>query len=349
MSNERPRSVVHVVCTDAFAGVERHVAALSSGLSACGWDASVIGGNEEMGSFLEKRGLRWTPAKSMMAAAILLSHSDHPDVVHAHMTHAEMAASITKPLHRAFLVATRHFSTGRGSSLPGRVARPLIEHSLDSEIAVSSYVANSVGGSPIVIPTGICDEACHDPSSRRNVVLMVQRLEEEKATEVGLRAFAESGLAESGWSLEIAGDGAQRMILESLSKELGIERSVSFLGFVSDVPLLYRSCSMLLAPTPVEAFGLAALEAMAWGTPVVAAGAGGHLETVGQASDAALFPPGDWGTAAQLLISLARDPSLRNHYGSELRSIQRSRFRLEDQVTATAEVYGQLLSRRAER
>ena len=58
---------------------------------------------------------------------------------------------------------------------------------------------------------------------------------------------------------------------------------------------------MLLAPCQIEGLGLTVLEAMAAALPVVAVGAGGHLETVGAVAGAALHPPGDADRAGELL------------------------------------------------
>jgi len=96
---------------------------------------------------------------------------------------------------------------------------------------------------------------------------------------------------------------------------------------------------MLLAPTPIEAFGLSVLEAMSHGLPVVAAGAGGHLETVGSTPGAALFAPGDAAAAARQLARLITDPRDRRRYGDALRERQRTLFTAERQTEGTLRVF----------
>ena len=100
---------------------------------------------------------------------------------------------------------------------------------------------------------------------------------------------------------------------------------------------------MLLAPCRVEGLGLTVLEAMAEALPVVAVGAGGHLETVGSVAGAALHPAGDSAAAATLLASLARDPQARDVYGSALQQAQRDRFTPEHQAAETAAVYREVI------
>ncbi len=70
-----------------------------------------------------------------------------------------------------------------------------------------------------------------------------------------------------------------------------------------------RRASLFLAPTDVESFGLAVVEAMAAALPVVAADAGGHRETIGSATPETLYPPTDPDAAAAVLAALAADPA----------------------------------------
>ncbi len=119
--------------------------------------------------------------------------------------------------------------------------------------------------------------------------------------------------------------------------------AVRFLGFRMDVDELMAAAGIFLAPRPTEALGLSVLEAMAAGLPVVAAAAGGHLETVGTVPGAALFPPGDTGRLAGDLRRLAADEEARAAYGRELLAAQRARFTVEAQAEATEAVYRSVL------
>jgi glycosyltransferase involved in cell wall biosynthesis len=116
-------------------------------------------------------------------------------------------------------------------------------------------------------------------------------------------------------------------------------QQVRFLGQQSDIPGRMAAAGLLIAPRPDEAYGLSVLEAMACGLPVVATGAGGHLETLGLLDSPALFPPGDVEAAGTLLRRLADDPGERHRLAVAQRELQRSRFTLEAQQRATDEVY----------
>ncbi|MPN44901.1 D-inositol-3-phosphate glycosyltransferase [bioreactor metagenome] len=131
-------------------------------------------------------------------------------------------------------------------------------------------------------------------------------------------------------------------MLEALAARL-VPGQVRFLGHRADVPQRMARAAMVLASCKVEGLGLSVVEAMALGVPVVAAAAGGHLETVGGVADAALFAPDDEHEAGGLLRELAADPQRRADYGARLREYQRAEFALPEQASRTEKVYRSLL------
>jgi glycosyltransferase involved in cell wall biosynthesis len=209
---------------------------------------------------------------------------------------------------------------------------------------VSQYVADRVDGESTVVLSGVRPDPDRVPAAaRERVVLVAQRLEREKETDVAIRGFAASGLRKHGWRLQVAGGGSLRIPLEALAAELGLTGSVEFLGQREDVWELMRRAGMLVAPRPDEAFGLSVVEAMARGLPVVAAGSGAHLETVGSVAEAALFRPGDAADAGRLLRALGSSEKERDAYGARLQTAQRERFTVAQQARRTEDVYRAVL------
>ena len=100
---------------------------------------------------------------------------------------------------------------------------------------------------------------------------------------------------------------------------------------------LRRTSSFQLATVPIEGFGLAVLEAMACGLPVVAADGGAHSELLGGLGQ--YFSPGDADQAAAALRLLAGDRPLRDRLGVEVRSRQQAAFSLEAHGAALETVY----------
>jgi glycosyltransferase involved in cell wall biosynthesis len=271
----------------------------------------------------------WRPASTTGGAVAQLARLGRMDIVHAHMTAAEAAAFITKPRHRARLAATAHFASApRWRRLAGQ---------MDERIAISEFVASAVPSTRI-LSNGV-ENIDPGPARRECSVLVMQRLEAEKHTEVALQAWSESKLRHSGWKLVIAGRGTEAATLGRLSIELGIAASVEWAGFVVDPHDLLSRAGIFLAPAPAEPFGFAVVEAMARATPVVAADGGAHRETVGV--DGWLFPVGDAHACARLLDDVeTRDRAL---YGDSLRTRQRELFDIETHVDRLLRVYQELI------
>lgn len=331
--------VLHVVRSDGFSGVERHISSLAVAQARSGADVTVIGGAQESMTSLESEGVRTMGGDTIVDVMRSVRRAQRPDLVHAHMTAGELAACLSTT---APIVVTRHFARRRGTTPAGRASGMLVRRRVKAQMAISRYVAQAVEGPTTVVYPGVEPQDQPDPGSRRRVVLVVQRLQPEKNTDVAIRAFA-SG-APSDWTLEIVGRGAEEDSLRQLAHRLGVQRRVSFLGFRHDVPSLMRSSSVLLAPCEVEGLGLSVLEAMAHSLPVVASRAGAHLETVGLAADALLFEAGDANAAGAMLGGLCSDAERLQSYGQQLRAVQRVRFTPKAQAEATDAVYRQVLA-----
>lgn len=334
--------IVHAVCTDAFAGVERLTARLAAAQQAAGHEVVVVGGEPpSMRRELADSGARHVSADSVAAVAKALDGLVGADVINVHMTAAEVAAALAVRVRSVPVVSTRHFAGTRGSSSrPARWLTAATARHIRAQIAVSSYVAGHVEGASTVVHTGVPEQdAGHSARERLPRVLVAQRLEVEKATDVAIRAFAVSGLARQGWRLQVAGSGALRPSLERLADECGTGGAVDFLGHRSDVDTLMEEAAVVVAPCDREALGLTVVEAMAHGLPVVASAAGGHLETVGATPGAVLFPAGDHVAAGSALRELALDADRRESYGRDLRKVQRALFTIDTQVAGTDAVY----------
>lgn len=334
-----PLRILHVIVSDRFAGVEQFVRRLAIVQATDGHDVFVAGGaSDALAGPLHDAGVRFVPVTSIRAAVKAIRSID-VDVVNSHMTAADIAAATSRlgGPRQAALVSTRHFALRRGTRGPGLPYR-VVERMLDAEIAISRAVADSIHVPSTVVHSGV-DPVELSGLERTRTVLMAQRLQPEKQTALGVRAFAASGIAADGWTLQIAGIGAQEAELRALVAELDIADAVEFLGFRDDLPHLMQTSGMLVATTPNEGLGLTVIEAMASGLPVVASAAGGHLDTIGDVEGGALFAAADADGAALLLRELASDAQRRDELGAAQRDVQRSRFTLRAQADQTEAVY----------
>ncbi|MFI1210624.1 glycosyltransferase [Streptomyces sp. NPDC020802] len=135
------------------------------------------------------------------------------------------------------------------------------------------------------------------------LLVMCSRLSVEKRPGTALDAL--EALLRSGQRavLVVAGDGPLRARLEQRARERRLP--VTFLGHVADPALLgglQASADVCLAPGPAETFGLAALEAMACGTPVVASASSALPEVVGSAGVTAADTGAAFGVAIRKLL-----------------------------------------------
>lgn len=336
--------VLHAIRSDGFAGVERHVARLARAQAARGDRVVVVGGAPApMRATFGGVDVRHRPAASTAdVTRELLAAAPGADVVHVHMTAAEVGATLAGA---GRLVTTRHFAAPRGSGRLGAAKAAVARSRVAAQIAISAYVAEHVDGPSTIVYPGVESRPDAARAARRDrTVLMVQRLEPEKGTDTELRAFAASGLAADGWRLEVAGGGSQWSTLTDLARGLGIADAVRFLGARDDVGTLMARAGMFLAPCPVEGLGLSVLEAMSAGLPVIASDAGGHVETIGEADRDVLFQADDFIAAGRLLASLAGDEDARDRVASASVDLQRARFTPEAQAEATARVYAGVLS-----
>jgi glycosyltransferase involved in cell wall biosynthesis len=335
-----PLSVVQVVRSDAFAGVERYICQVANGLVARGHHVVAIGGDPQRMRAELGHEIAHHPATSVGQVAVALARQRTASVVHVHMTAAEAAAWLAHPVQRAPIVATRHFPGDRGTGTVARRLARVTSRAVARDIAISRFVADSIDGPCVLLPNGVLEQPQAPLESA--TVLMLQRLTSEKSPEVGLRAWAASGLGARGWRLVIAGVGDRRPSMDDLVAQLGIRDTVEFVGLVQDTDRLLHASSILLAPAAAEPFGLSVVAALAHGLPVVAADGGAHVETVGE--DGLLFPVGDADAAAAAMISLADDMALRQRTGVRLRERQQRLFSLGGHLDRLEQVYATVLS-----
>ncbi|MGP4044280.1 glycosyltransferase [Streptomyces sp. 2A115] len=164
-------------------------------------------------------------------------------------------------------------------------------------------------------PLGVDLEARHpslrDPGLRARharvdevLLVMCSRLSVEKRPGTALEALEVLLRRGQRAVLVVAGDGPLRVRLEQRARERRLP--VTFLGHVADRALLgglQASADVCLAPGPAETFGLAALEAMACGTPVVASASSALPEVVGSAGATAADDGASFADAVRLLLN----------------------------------------------
>lgn len=137
----------------------------------------------------------------------------------------------------------------------------------------------------------------------------------------------------------IAGDGPELPLLRQLAHDRHVEDCVTFCGYRSDVPRLLVSMDVYVNMCRAEGFGIAVVEAMHAGLPVVVADAGALPEVVRDELDGLIVRAGDLEALARQLRRLALDPALRRRLGAAAQMSARARFSMSRYVQEMNDVY----------
>ncbi len=333
------------------ASVARIVATLAGGMDRRAYELHACFLNEDgpLRPELERSGVRtslfpWTdglrsPAQALRFATALRRHRF--DILHQHTTGRApriMArlAGVKSVLHLHWLVVERDL---RPAHLDTSFA--------DAVVATSRAVAAQAdGGSVEVIYPGVdVPEFAVVPASKAGMTIgYAGRLAQVKGVSYLLQALSELRQEFPALRLEIAGSGPERAALEHEAQSLRIAEAVSFLGWQSDVMRSLRKWDIVVLPSLHEGLGIAALEAMACGVPVVASSAGGLPELIEHGCSGMMVSPADAGALAGALQSLLRDPHKRRAMGEAGRKRVSEHFSARRMVKEITAAYERLLA-----
>jgi len=146
-----------------------------------------------------------------------------------------------------------------------------------------------------------------------------------------------------GAEFAFTGGGAEDF-LKMVPLSPALRSHIRFLGYVpfDQLPRIYASADLVVAPTYYENFPIRILEALASGVPVVASAVNGIPESVLPGKTGTLIPPGDPVRLADAIVELLRDDALRARMGVEGRRLITDRFSWARAGAETAELYRQV-------
>ena len=148
--------------------------------------------------------------------------------------------------------------------------------------------------------------------------------------------------------LLVAGTGKQKDIYENLCTRFELSSRVTFLGKQSENQLakLYERVTAVAYPSrSPETFGLVGIEAMSYGTPVIASAVGGVGEWLKDGENGIAVPAGDDDSLARAIDRLVSDPTLASSMGERGRRLYEARFRPERHVDSLHALFSGLLGK----
>jgi glycosyltransferase involved in cell wall biosynthesis len=167
----------------------------------------------------------------------------------------------------------------------------------------------------------------------------VERTSRWKGLQVLLESMVRLRELVPGVRLEVVGEGDDVLPLQKRAAELGVADLVDWAGRVphGDLPSYYRRAGVTVLPslTESESFGIALVEAMASGCPVVGSDVGGIPFVVRDGVDGVLVPPGDIRALAEALSGVLTDPPRAGLMGAAGRDAALSRWDWARQRTNT--------------
>lgn len=145
-------------------------------------------------------------------------------------------------------------------------------------------------------------------------------------------------------NLILVGDGPEMAQTAALVQELGLTSCVRFAGMQLDVLRLLQQSDVFLLPSLTEGFGLAALEALSCGVPVVASRVGGVPEVISDGETGLLCESGDVEEMAAAVLRLQRDPALHHKMSRAARQSVLTNFQQAPMVSRYEAFYRRVIT-----
>ena len=178
------------------------------------------------------------------------------------------------------------------------------------------------------------------------VVGIAARLNPVKDMSTLIRGFAAGYQKCKRLRLVIAGDGEEREKLGNLAKELGVERQVTFAGWISGgMDRFYSALDINALTSLSETFPYALTEGARFHLATVATAVGGIPYLIDADVNGCLFAPGDWEALGEHLAAMGNDDALRHSLGEKLYEKASTQFSIQKTVDTQLHIYEEILRR----
>ncbi|WP_337100778.1 glycosyltransferase [Paenibacillus sp. YIM B09110] len=364
------RKILFLITGFDYAGAENQVVQLCRGLRAKHYNILIVSMIKPVAYLDELKRLgvdiqslhmnKGVPDPRALLKLRRIVKSFGPDIVHSHLVHANIMARVARLLVKMpVLICTAHNINegGRLREWMYRITDPLCDLTTNvSQEAVNRYI--DIKAAPenkiIYVPNGIdmsqFEKNDHDYSNIRNelglggqfVWLAIGRFVPEKDYANMLKAYALIVRSYPTSMLLIAGIGVEREAMEKLSRDLGLEQNVRFLGIRTDIPKLMNAVDAYLMSSKWEGLPIVLLEAAASGLPIVATKVGGNAEVVHHETNGYLVPSeNEKELADKMALLMDKSESERRHMGEQGKAYIESHYNMQKIIERWEQLYGE--------
>jgi glycosyltransferase involved in cell wall biosynthesis len=308
-------------------------------------------------------GERWSHLPLVARSLRAMVREQAIDILHLHMAHATVLAGLVGRANPGTkLIVSKHYTYEMIESAPLKMLDAWATNGADAVTAVSHYVGRDLLSHGTraermrVIWNGIdlagFDRRSEQPARpvRREpddlLIGCAGNLHPRKGHRYIVGAMPAVLHRFPNARLIIWGDGEDRGNLDGLSRSLGVNHAIDFLGFSENVPAALGQIDLLVQPSLQEAFGIVILEAMAAARPVVGTRVGGIPEIIVDGTTGRLVNAQDSEAMARAICWILEDANRRTELGRSGRARVEEEFQIGKTVKAYERLYSDLGSER---
>lgn len=359
--------ILHIITSLRIGGAERMVSELLPRLCNRGHDVKLLlfdGTRSSLYDHIEQEGIMihtlgkgnmqmWNPLHVFRLRKFL--HRKRFDIVHTHNTPCQLLTALAAGKNAPMLVTTEHNTFNRRRNwrwysaidrwMYGRYDYVICVGEKVKENLTTKLYKNVNSPNIAVVPNGIDLKRFTNTvlySSKKKdeyIIIMVAAFRKQKDQPTLLRAML---YLPDNYTLWLAGDGEQKKECEKLANTLEINHRVRFLGDRTDVPQLLVTADVVVLSSHYEGFGLAIVEGMATGRPIIASDVDGLHDIV--AGVGLLFPHKDH----KRLAGLIRQVCENKEYGLEVAARCQKKamqYDIENTVYGYEQIYDKLIQK----
>jgi glycosyltransferase involved in cell wall biosynthesis len=359
--------IAHMISTPAgYGGAEAVMVALLQGGAERGWDQTVLNPfartpHEDLAERCRDFGYEAFTAPGSRPLALPATTrwarrrlaELRPDVLQAYLTHALVLVAALPRSNEIRILSHQHgmhfeAADRRLAAWTDRLAGRRFDHVVACSDSVREFLVESYRYPPARVTSirnGWSGTPLEPDREPRPTIVCTANFSAEKGHAVLVEAFATVAQRIPDAQLVLLGHGAEMAAMERRAGELGLAERIEFAGFQDSIwPWLSRA-HLFVLPSNYESLGIAVLEAMGAGLPVVATSVGGVTELVQPGVTGELVPAGDAGAMAAALVSVLGDPEKAARMGAAGRAAAENE-RMSACVDRYFDLYERLLAGR---